>query len=147
MLQQYCILGEAGLPYVFVCFRDISRCWSNDILSAWYPRATHPLMKTLSWNLPKLVRKDIESVRIYGSAYSDLCKKLCGSHGLGTRLLHCTRLLGTLRYLVGSGQNVVSRNLPTESRRAQGFFVVGKTTSWIFGVPPIGFGHAKVCVS
>ena len=54
--------------------------------------------------------------------YSTLYQKLGGHTVWSIRLLHCTRLLGTHGYLVGSGEKMVSGNLPIESGRAQEAF-------------------------
>ena len=63
--------------------------------------------------------------------YSILYQKLGGHTVWGIRLLHCTRLLGTHGYLVGSGETMVSGNLPIESGRAQGCFFMEKWQSGI----------------
>ena len=65
--------------------------------------------------------------------------KLGGHTVWGTRLLHCTRLLGTHGYLVGSGGKMVSSNLPIESGRAQGCFFFWKNGNLGFWKPILGF--------
>ena len=84
--------------------------------------------------------------------YSILYQKLGGHTVWGIRLLHCTRLLGTHGYLVGSGEKMVSGNLPIESGRAQGCFFSGKTAIsdygslfWDSGSPPRALGRAQGC--
>ena len=64
-------------------------------------------------------------------SYSILSQTLGGHTVLGIRLLHCTRLLGTHGYLVGSGEKLVSGNLPIEFGRAQGCFFPEKWQSGI----------------
>ena len=71
--------------------------------------------------------------------YSILYQKLGGHTVLGTRLLHCTRLLGTHGYLVGSGEKMVSGNLPIETGRAQGCFFLWKNGNLGFWKPILGF--------
>ena len=70
----------------------------------------------------------------------------------GIRLLHCTRLLGTHGYLVGSGEKMVSGNIPIESGHAQGCFFFWKiaiwdsgSPFWDSGSPPRALGRAQGC--
>ena len=71
---------------------------------------------------------------------------------MGIRLLHCTRLLGTHGYLVGSWEEMISGNLPIESGRVQGCYFSGKmgisdsgSQFWDSGSPPRALGHAQGC--
>ena len=72
-------------------------------------------------------------------SYSILYQKLGGHTVWGIRLLHCTRLLGTHGYLVGSGEEMVSGNLPIESGHAQGCFFFLKNGNLGFLKPILGF--------